>query len=140
MVWLTFANPFFLIFLGLPPILIFLRLRRGVRFRLGRALLAYVVLGWATLNAGIWLNYELLAWLVETTVDPPDAWTRAMTTDGAKKAFGFLIGWLYAFLYFLLWYVPVWGVARFAGFCGTKSSETAPHSRGLRRLCGLDPW
>lgn len=108
MTWLPFVNPFFLVFWALPPVLIYLGFKRGKRIPLWASFLAYILVGWLCVNAGIWLYYKSLGWLIHATDNPPQEWTDAWVADGAKRVFGLLFGWIYAILYFILWFTPAW--------------------------------
>jgi len=115
MKWLPFINPFFLAFWLLPPILIFLAIKKEKRKYLLYFFIAYVFFGWLCVNLGIWLYYESLGWLINSTRNPPQDWLDAWSSDRAKRAFGLFFGWIYAIIYYMLWFVPVWIVKFIVG-------------------------
>jgi len=68
----------------------------------------YVVVGWVCVNLGIWFFYISLGWLIDTTNNPPQEWIDAWAADGAKRVFALMFGWIYATIYFSVWFIPAW--------------------------------
>ena len=72
----------------------------------------YTLVGYISINLGIWLYYESLEWLIKISDNPPREWSEVLVADGANYSFAILFGWLYAVVYFSIWLIPVWIVKR----------------------------
>ena len=107
MIWIALINPFFIIFVFLPPFLLILRHFDKIEFSGWAIFLVFVVTGWIFVNLGIYFYYEMLEGLINTTPNPPQKWFDTLNEDGAKRVFALYFGWIYAVIYFLLWYLAV---------------------------------
>ena len=72
------------------------------------------------MHFGIWLYYKSLGWLIDVTTNPPKEWIDAWVADGAKRVFGLLFGWIYAIVYFALWFIPAWVIKMLIEISKTK--------------------
>ena len=95
------------LFLILPPGLLFARNCWKPRIHTAWLFLGFAVLGWLLLNAYLHLSFEYLARQVQATPNPSDELIDSLNSDGAVIVFTFLFGWLYATIYFALWFVPL---------------------------------
>ena len=96
-------NPFIMVFLLIPPIMIIGNTCREKRFSYWSLLLVFMIIGWPCVLFGIDWYYDGLAQIIDKTPTPPEEWLEILTADGAKRVFALFFGWLYSAIYFLVW-------------------------------------
>ena len=100
----VWQNPYFLIFMVTPPVLLVVWRFRQQRWLLLSFFLCFVAAGWPISFAAVDRYYQLLTDYVAATNSCHDV----LTDDGAKYAFAHLFGWLYAIVYFGAWTIMFW--------------------------------
>ena len=112
MISIALLNPFNIAFLVLPPFLIISRHFSKIRIPMWAIFIGYVLMGWAFINLGVLLHFEMLAKLIESTTNPPQKWIDALVNDGAGRVFALFFGWVYATIYFIVWYISIFVVTK----------------------------
>ncbi|MCI0330655.1 MAG: hypothetical protein L0196_06850 [candidate division Zixibacteria bacterium] len=92
------------LFLIMPPTFLFVHYRWKPRWHPVFLFLGFIVLGWLLLNVSHHLYYESLFLQVGATPNPSDELRDRMQSDGAANVFTLLFGWLFAAIYFTIWF------------------------------------
>jgi hypothetical protein len=95
------ANPFDLIFLLSPPILLLWK-RRGLNYSEASILLFFCIWGWLCLVFGLEYYYDRLSEQIQSTPNPPQELVERLTQDAGRIGV-YMFGWLYSSIYFHLW-------------------------------------
>jgi hypothetical protein len=69
-------------------------------------MLAFVLFGWAFLHAALWWDAKQLFLLVAASPTPSEELLQRLGSDGAPRVLALFFGWVFAGVYFSLW----WGI------------------------------
>lgn len=108
-----FAYLGLVLFLILPPGILFVRHRLGASIPWWAVVLLVAGGGWVLINLGNYVYGLYACEAVRGVSNPPEEALARCVNDGARDLFALLFGWLYALLYslpyFLLFALVSWG-------------------------------
>jgi hypothetical protein len=95
-------NPFLILFLALPFLILAARDLSGRRVSLWVLVAGYMAVGWGLAALAVEFHFSSLAAQVERYASPPPDLLNQLQNDGAANVFAYYFGWAYAAIYFLL--------------------------------------
>ena len=99
-------DPFVVVFLAVPPVLVILHFVWAERLPFRVVLLTCITAGWLLVNGCTWWHFRSLGRQIAALENPPEEMVDAWACDGAPKVFALYFGWLPMLLYVGLLYVP----------------------------------
>jgi hypothetical protein len=96
-------NPFYLLFILLPPVLIIYQ-RRGLNHSPVSPMLFFAFIGWFCIVFGSMYHYDRLSEYIRATPNPPEGLVNELTSD-SERMVSYPFGWVFSTLYFLIWKV-----------------------------------
>lgn len=102
-------NPFYIVFLLLPPILLIYQ-KKGLNHSPVSPMLFFVFFGWICLVFGSIYYYDRLSEYIRSTPHPSEELRHELTSDSERMVL-YAFGWVISTTYFLIWYVFDWVIS-----------------------------